>query len=957
MIETLKQHDVVSNVYEIIEVVGRGATCIVYRATSLQNDFQKTCILKEYAPKWCKNSKRIGTSIHVSNDEKDMFEEGKRKFYASLQLQAKIKEEVSVNETSPLQEVFEDQGTLYANVGYFYGVVMSECSNLSLHTFLKISISICKVIKSYHEHGYLCMDLKPENIFLLKNSQNEIITDLIEFIDFDAITTFEKAKVESHRISVDWCAPEMKQGSKKDQIGVQSDIYTIGEFLFYGIFHRHSNVNEHRGFSRYPYDLVKDEDIAFHRIDVQNSLSYLFKHTLRTSLHNRFTSVDQIIEVLENVCDEVCKQEFVVSKLPIKQNLIGRRDEMNQIETLLKQHHYVYVYGIGGIGKTSIVKQYVHMHTYCYDIILYLNYKEDFVKTVIDQSQFRISTITKQKEESDEEFYNRKLEHFALLKRDKKCLVVLDEFQGIRDQKIIEFMKLQCDMIFVSRRIPPTNTPVVCIEALKQQDAWSLFEFNLERSIMPMEEMYVKKILEEVKNHTLLVILLARQICVSHMKVKEEAILIQTSGYTTKLKERVDIVLEDSEAYARMEEILLKVFEKSNLSACKKAVLKGLSYMNCPISIRDVKEIYDLSDYEEINGLIKEGWLLFEEDMCFLHPVIKEVVLKWEVDLDMVPHFESLMMGLCRKTSEPFIMIGKDVVIGFEQLQACNTLSKYKDLMVHVVNHVPLTEESFILTKGNKCLEINIQAVDALKIYDRMLYIYIDRNDLKMAKAIIAKEKKWVDGNHDPSVLSIYYENLGNYYDRLLDGNYEVHTLKQRSYYRKLVNALKSEIKQLSKLSGKEYLERRIIAYIGLIIVNTRSNYGDVDEIDEMLQIVEMLLETTHEDNDLLKRDYYLTKAFYDLYILYDIDAMHDSIMQAKEAVEKANIIDVDYIDYYIIPIANLYLEAMLFDQSIQWLNQGIVTCKEHGDIAPFARKKQRLETYKEQVEKTRCSI
>lgn len=66
-------------------------------------------------------------------------------------------------------------------------------------------------------------------------------------------------------------------------------------------------------------------------------------------------------------------------------NIIYDRDiEVQQIEELLNNHNIVYIGGIEGIGKTTLVKKYVLLNREKYTNVLFLPYEKDFLHIFCD---------------------------------------------------------------------------------------------------------------------------------------------------------------------------------------------------------------------------------------------------------------------------------------------------------------------------------------------------------------------------------------------------------------------------------------------------------------------------------------------------------------------------------------------------------------------------------------------
>ena len=77
--------------YRIIDIIGRGASCIAYLAERSENSFVSKCILKEYAPQNTYD-----------------FEDGKKRFIDSGKRQNQIRQYSCLNnQTPPVSNIFE----------------------------------------------------------------------------------------------------------------------------------------------------------------------------------------------------------------------------------------------------------------------------------------------------------------------------------------------------------------------------------------------------------------------------------------------------------------------------------------------------------------------------------------------------------------------------------------------------------------------------------------------------------------------------------------------------------------------------------------------------------------------------------------------------------------------------------------------------------------------------------
>ena len=219
--------------YRIIDIIGRGANTAAYIAECTHDELTDKCILKQYAP-------------HNTDD----FGRGKERFLNAAKQQNKIRQLTALtNQTPPVCHIFEANGTVFSDVAIYNGTALDKLKELSLQQYIGICLTIAKTAGYYHKSGFLCLDLKPENIFVLQNTPDDTITQLVEFIDFDSV--HENDENAEHRVwsyTREWAAPEQTNPYSSSKISAATDIYTIGEIAFYLLFGRHSADSEHRGF-------------------------------------------------------------------------------------------------------------------------------------------------------------------------------------------------------------------------------------------------------------------------------------------------------------------------------------------------------------------------------------------------------------------------------------------------------------------------------------------------------------------------------------------------------------------------------------------------------------------------------------------------------------------------------------------------------------------------------------
>ena len=278
--------------YRIIDIIGRGASCIAYLAERSEKDIVTKCILKEYAPQ---------------NTED--YEHSKQRFIDSGKRQNQIRQYSCLNnQTPPVSNIFEADGTAYIDVSCYNGTALNRLSEISLSDYMSICRTIANTVKYYHKMGFICLDLKPENIFIMQNAPDDTITQIVEFIDFDSIREIGSSSAEGISYTKAWAAPE-QMNIYSGEITFAADIYTLGEIVFYHLFGRHSEDTEHRGFSKYPFDKCHKYEKFVTRPEVQSLFSKFFRNTLRSSAKNRFSNMESVVKLLDEIIEELEKKE------------------------------------------------------------------------------------------------------------------------------------------------------------------------------------------------------------------------------------------------------------------------------------------------------------------------------------------------------------------------------------------------------------------------------------------------------------------------------------------------------------------------------------------------------------------------------------------------------------------------------------------------------------------------
>ncbi|MBQ4226395.1 MAG: serine/threonine protein kinase, partial [Oscillospiraceae bacterium] len=606
--------------YRIIDIIGRGANTAAYIAECTHDSLTNKCILKQYAP-----------------HDTDNYENGKQRFIDAAKQQNKIRQlSALTNQTPPVCHIFEADGTVFSDVAIYNGTTLDKLKELSLQQYVEICLTIAKTAGYYHKSGFLCLDLKPENIFVLQNSPDDTITQLVEFIDFDSVhDTDDNAEQKIYSYTRDWAAPEQTNPYSSSKISIATDIYTIGEIAFFLLFGRHSTDSEHRGFSEYPFDDCKREFRKYvMRLDVRAMFTELFRNTLRSSSANRYGDTEQLTRLLENLIYELSRKDYIIPRLPaVSPIFVGRDDEMKRISESLADNRVLFITGIGGIGKSTLVRNFINRQKPNYDVIAYLEYAGDIKSAFTDDMQLQISTVRRQDGESVDEYFTRKLSCFKTVCENKKVLFIIDNYDDMLNKDVQKIIDCGYDTIIVTRRQLPKNSfAVMIIDAIADNaELHKLIELNLERAMSKDERKCFDEIIGLVQGHTLVLELVARQIAAGKLNIGTALELIKENGFSNFSENKIGNYKDGDEVYDTLSAIIISLFDASRLTEKQMTALKTMSLFDVRGFDTDtITKLIKPVDIDTLGELHRRGWL-YVNDRVRVHSVIAETMrnLPW----------------------------------------------------------------------------------------------------------------------------------------------------------------------------------------------------------------------------------------------------------------------------------------------------------------------------------------
>ncbi len=614
--------------FEIKETIGRGASCVVYRADFTDENGNITeHILKEYNPKHIEFFREeTGKLVLESEDDSEEFVLGLEHFISGYQKQLNIRKITELkNATTNIQDIYCANSTQYIDMTCFNGLTYSKVNEKSLYDLLRRIKALTCVIANYHNAGFLHLDIKPENIYTIPET-----TEFLMLFDFDSVV--EKNSIGTNSVlsyTMSWAAPEQITKNYNKICGA-TDIFAIGEILFYQIMGRHSEMKERRSFGEYQFDY--DSEI-FENVNpkVYPLLSEVFHKTICTAVDKRFQSAEELLSALENIIALADpKALFIKSSLPEPQNFfVGREKEIEEIHNRLENNRTLFVSGVGGIGKSELVKQYAKKYKNEYDAVIFAPYVSDMNMLIADDTAVPVYNLFKYPAEQPEEYMQRKWRKLKEL-CDEGTLIIVDNLDRDDDPDLNKLLELGCKLIITTRvdfsDYSYEQLDVRTLESREEINA--IFNEYYKKPLDEKSEGFVREIIDIVDGHTMTVELLAKQMMAGRITPEKMLSKLRDGGIGDSGKEKVLTGKDGVRSAMRAYEHIRALFDVSDLSEDEVYILANLSLIpHTGVPTELFHDWCELDGYDGINELVHTGWVRCdkEKDFISLHPVIGDL--------------------------------------------------------------------------------------------------------------------------------------------------------------------------------------------------------------------------------------------------------------------------------------------------------------------------------------------
>ena len=497
-----------------------------------------------------------------------------------------------------------------------------------IHTACRMIEQTLLALERVHEAGYLFGDIQDGNVFFTDCRLERSDVGIGSLLDFGSARPLEAdgktAMIQDSVIftTEGFTPPEiLYENNGLLRLGMQADIYGVGCLLLRCVLP--AMVIRMR---RQTLDEDDGADIGCTG-DALKKLNRILSTALADAPESRYPDAPSMLQDIRTLMELVAPPKHELPRnLSAPEYFVpgSRRREIAAVLSALEQGETVFLYGVGGIGKTETAIQAAKQVQSVKGA--YLIHYQTSMRHTISLLPF---TGT-QEEEHQEDWYSRNLR--ILREEYRGAVLVMDNFdvegktfgQLKQEQEYQDLLALDLKLVFTTRY--PQKRPEWEVKPLEEGDLLKLMAYHLGGRTLPEESLL--SLIREVHGHTLLLTLMAKALSRSH-RLTPEALLenlrcgklegVAVDSGQMKLSGR-QYTQKDIQFH------MSALFQMTALTDTQRSV------MCCAVLLP--QEGMDRVLFEDTLGedgealllsLLDMGWLHARGTLVTIHPVIREV--------------------------------------------------------------------------------------------------------------------------------------------------------------------------------------------------------------------------------------------------------------------------------------------------------------------------------------------
>jgi serine/threonine protein kinase len=257
--------------YKVVDRIGKGAMGVVYGAQDEQL------------------GRRVAVKLMLADFEEEP--ELRERFYR----EARITGQLAHKNIVTLFDLGEDQGRPFIVMELLDGVPLSEylgtASSSSIDVKVDLMMQLCDGLQTAHEAGVVHRDVKPSNIFILKDGT-------LKVLDFGVARLSASNLTASGMLlgTPEYMAPEQARGSRMD---ARSDVFSAGGVCYFMLTGRAPFGS--RDLRKVLQAIINDPPIPITDDEAPEALQQILMKALSKSPEDRFQQCAEMREALAHV--------------------------------------------------------------------------------------------------------------------------------------------------------------------------------------------------------------------------------------------------------------------------------------------------------------------------------------------------------------------------------------------------------------------------------------------------------------------------------------------------------------------------------------------------------------------------------------------------------------------------------------------------------------------------------
>lgn len=538
--------------------------------------------------------------------------------------------------------------------GIFLGELLDECakepnSDAPLRNggcpspYIATSIleQLLKSLRDIHAAGYIHGDINDSNFFLMGHNFKGSDIGVGQLLDFgnaqEILEDGKTAPIKDVFSTPGYYSPEIFFREEKPlRLTPATDIYSVGclmIYLFYGMSYKDAHREGIAASGRIPSVSISEAIRHGYRHDAAALFKKIFYKALQFKPEDRYQNGGEMLADIIKLKRKTAPPKFILAQNLSRSPYFvdgSRNKELKELQRdMLKGKHPLFIFGIGGIGKTELANEFAREQIKNGTPAYLVTFKGSMRETVLSMKFSGYESAA----QGTEEDYQRRLD---MLKEDYRgCLLIVDNFDD--DEKNIS--TLQCDpayndvvngsgmkILFTTRSRPDEITKE--LSPLSEEDAMKLF-----KSISPVakdDEPIVRELIRETDCHPMTIELLAktREDSWQVVSYKELLLRLRHRNIDDKNLPAVSVKKNLTEREAKIYGHLKALFDLYKLGEAYRQAICHVTLL--PIDGFDAVTFVLNEDADkriQLKNLESHSWIRRrkEENLLYIHPLIRSV--------------------------------------------------------------------------------------------------------------------------------------------------------------------------------------------------------------------------------------------------------------------------------------------------------------------------------------------